>query len=73
LQMEKPLFVASARRAGGHGRALRRLVRLGAEALDPQRMPGPEAFGRLVREYSVPPHAAQLPLFETPTAEDEAP
>ncbi|MHC4479754.1 MAG: DNA-processing protein DprA [Planctomycetota bacterium] len=64
LRMRRPLFVASGSRRGAKGRGLRRLVRLGAVALDPARMPDPEALACLVAEYSPPPAPDQLSLFD---------
>ena len=44
LQMGKALFVVSAAHQGAKGRGLKQLVRLGAVALDPDRMPDAEAL-----------------------------
>ena len=63
LAMRKPLFIVT----GGSGSSLRsglaRLVRMGASALDPLRMPNADEFAQMVRDYVPPPQAAQLPLF----------
>ncbi|MHC5033951.1 MAG: DNA-processing protein DprA [Planctomycetota bacterium] len=64
LRMRKPLFVVSASRRGAKGRGLEQLVRLGAVALDPTRMPDPEALACLIADYRPPPSADQLPLFD---------
>ncbi len=66
LHMRKPLYVATASRAGARGRGLRRLVRLGAVALDPTRMPDCAEFSRLVAEYRAPLSPDQLRLFDIP-------
>lgn len=59
LAMGKPLFVASAAAAGAKSRGLRRLVRAGAVALEPQAMPDGEEFLRMVAGYTPPPPATQ--------------
>jgi len=64
LRMGKPLYVVSASQRGGKGRGLRRLVRMGAVALDPVRMPDAAAFQRMVAEYRVPPMPQQASLFD---------
>jgi predicted Rossmann fold nucleotide-binding protein DprA/Smf involved in DNA uptake len=66
LQMRKPLFIVSSARRGARGRGLQRLVRLGAVALDPRVMPGPEEIDRLAADYSPPAELDQLPLFRNP-------
>jgi DNA processing protein len=68
LRMRKPLFVVAASHQGAKGRGLRRLVRLGAVALDPRHMPDPPALAMLIADYQPPPAPDQLPLFG-----DEAP
>jgi len=68
LRMRKPLFVVSAVTGGAKGRGLRRLVRLGAVALDVARMPDAREFERMIGDYRPPPGAGQLPLFEGPGA-----
>jgi DNA processing protein len=64
LQMRKPLFLVTAARDGAKGRGLMRLVRQGAVALDPRRMPDAPALARLVAEYRPPPSPDQLALFD---------
>jgi DNA processing protein len=64
LRMRKPLYVVCASQRGGKGRGLTRLVRMGAVALDPVRMPDAAAFRRLTAEYRVPPVPEQAPLFD---------
>ena len=63
LRMRKPLYVVTGSQRGGKGRGLTRLVRMGAVALDPVRMPDPAAFRRLVAEYRPPPMPEQVSLF----------
>jgi predicted Rossmann fold nucleotide-binding protein DprA/Smf involved in DNA uptake len=66
FRMRKPLFVVTASADGAKDRGLKRLVRLGAVALDPSCMPDADALARLIAEYRPPPGADQLPLFEGP-------
>lgn len=66
LRMRKPLYVVTAARQGAKDRGLRRLVRMGAAALDPDRMPDAPALACLVADYRPPPCAGQLPLFDLP-------
>jgi DNA processing protein len=63
LAMGKPLFVVSACRRGAKGRGLRRLVRLGAVALDAGRMPDVAELARLAADYRPPARPAQTDLF----------
>ncbi len=70
LRMGKPLFVVSPLRAGPKGRGFRRLVRLGAVALDPARMPEGPDLDRLIADYRPPPGADQLCLFDQPAGSD---
>ncbi len=63
LRMRRPLFVVCGDRRGAQGRGLRRLVRMGARALDPELMPDAAEFGRLVDGYEPPPSARQLRIF----------
>jgi len=65
LRMHKPLFVVCGSQRGGKGRGVTRLVRLGAAALDPVRMPDAGAFRRLVAEYRTPPVPEQAALFDS--------
>jgi DNA processing protein len=55
LRARKPLFVVTASRHGAKRRGQNSLVRMGAVALDPRRMPDAPAFARLVAEYVQPP------------------
>ena len=70
LRMRKPLFIVTAARRGAAGRGLRRLVRLGAAALDVARAPGLDGDGsdgelaRLAAEYRPPPCRDQASLFD---------
>ncbi len=64
LRMGKPLFIATGSAAAAKRRGLRRLVRMGAVALDVSRMPNPGELRRMVKEYSPPPSAEQLPLSQ---------
>jgi predicted Rossmann fold nucleotide-binding protein DprA/Smf involved in DNA uptake len=66
LRMGKPLFVVTACRRGARARGLKRLVRLGASALDADRMPDGPALASLMADYRPPPGADQLPLFNLP-------
>jgi len=68
LRMRKPLYVVSASQRGGKGRGQARLVRMGAVAMDPVRMPDAAAFQRMVADYRVPPVAQQGALFDEPGA-----
>ncbi|MCD6416304.1 MAG: DNA-processing protein DprA [Planctomycetes bacterium] len=63
LGLGKPLFVVRGARGEANKRAQRKLVRRGAVALDPARMPDAAAFARLVEEYIPPPTTNQAPLF----------
>ncbi|GAG51760.1 unnamed protein product, partial [marine sediment metagenome] len=65
LRMRKPLYVVAASRQGATERGLRRLVRLGAVALDPQRMPDSAALALLMADYRPPPCVGQIALFES--------
>ena len=65
LGMRKPLLVCSSQSSSQQRRALRRLVRLGAVALDPGRMPGAQEFQQLVSDYRPLPESAQVPLFDS--------
>jgi len=65
LRMRKPLFVVGTSREGAKGRGLTHLVRFGAVALDPNRMPDAADFGRLVADYRPAASVDQLPLFDT--------
>jgi len=64
LRMRKPLFLVAAARDGAKGRGLLCLVRQGAVALDPRRMPDAPALARLIAEYRPPACADQLALFD---------
>jgi DNA processing protein len=64
LRARRPLFVVSASREGAKGRALRRLVRMGAAALDAAMMPDADGFAQLVADYAPPPRPDQLGLFQ---------
>jgi len=63
LQMGKPLFVVCGKAEAPNRRALERLVRLGAQALDPGRMPEAGEFQQLVESYEPPPRPRQWRLF----------
>ncbi len=63
LRMGRPLFVVCASTSGPKARGQRKLVRMGAAALDPVRMPDAAAFRQMVADYRVPPAPAQAPLF----------
>ncbi|MFP4026950.1 MAG: DNA-processing protein DprA [Candidatus Brocadiia bacterium] len=63
LKMRKPLFVVGYRQNPEHRRGLKRLVRLGAVALDRETMPTPAEFEQMVQKYEPPPLAEQLSLF----------
>jgi predicted Rossmann fold nucleotide-binding protein DprA/Smf involved in DNA uptake len=63
LRLRRALFVVTADRRGAKGRGLKLLVRAGAVALDPGRMPEGDALALLVADYRVPRAASQLPLF----------
>lgn len=63
LSLGRPLYVVSASTRGGKGRGARRLVRRGAVALDPARMPDPVAFRRMVDDYRPPVGETQIGLF----------
>jgi DNA processing protein len=63
LRMRRPLYVVCASSSGAKARGLARLVRMGAAALDPLRMPDAAAFRRMVADYRVPPAPEQAPLF----------
>jgi len=65
LRMRKPLFVVGTSREGAKGRGLTHLVRFGAVALDPDRMPDAADFARLVADYRPAAPPDQLPLFDT--------
>lgn len=69
LRMRKPLFVVAPSRHGARGRGLTHLVRFGAVALDPGRMPDSAAFARLVADYQPVASPEQLPLFDASQAE----
>ncbi len=62
LHMRKPLYIVTCSRRGARGRALRRLVRMGAAALSPEHMPDAEALGLLMEDYRPPPSYEQLSL-----------
>ena len=64
LRMGRPLFVVCASGSGAKARGQRRLVRMGAVAVDPVRMPDAAAFRRMVADYRVPPAPEQVSLFE---------
>ncbi|KPK65343.1 MAG: hypothetical protein AMK73_03230 [Planctomycetes bacterium SM23_32] len=64
LALGRPLFVVSGSRHDAKGRGLSRLVRLGAIALDPGRMPDAEELAQLTAQYRPPRSAAQLGLFD---------
>ncbi len=64
LRMGKPLFVVSSARRGAKARGLRRLVRRGAAALDPARMPSAGALLEMAAEHAPPSPPAQPPLFD---------
>jgi len=66
LRMGKPLFLVSASRQGAKGRGFRQLVRHGAVALDPLRMPDGPALARLIAEYRPLRSPDQLALFGCP-------
>ncbi len=64
LRMRRPLYVVCASTSGAKARGLRKLVRMGAVAVDPVRMPDAAAFRQMVADYRVPPAPAQVSLFE---------
>ena len=70
LQMRKPLFLVTASSGACHARALVRLVRMGATALDPCSMPDAEEFAQLARDYEPVRGAAQTGLFAQGGPED---
>ena len=63
LRMGRPLFVVCASTSGAKARGQRKLVQMGASAMDPVRMPDAAAFRQMVADYRVPPVPAQTPLF----------
>lgn len=63
LRLGKPLFVVSAARRSAKERGLRRLVGMGASALDPGCMPDADEFARLVADYRPPPRPEQGLIF----------
>ncbi|MFO8007500.1 MAG: DNA-processing protein DprA [Candidatus Brocadiia bacterium] len=63
LRLGRPLFVVTGDRRGARGRGLRRLVRMGAQALDPDLMPSAAEFSRMVAVYQPPPSARQVDIF----------
>lgn len=66
LRMGRPLFIVCAAAGRAKRRGLERLVRLGAEALEPGAMPDGAALGRMIADYRPPPSTDQLPLFDLP-------
>jgi DNA protecting protein DprA len=64
LRMRRPLYVVCASARGAKARGQARLVRMGAVAIDPVRMPDAAAFRRMVAEYRVPPVPEQVSLFD---------
>jgi len=64
LRMRRPLYVVCASGSGAKARGQARLVRMGAVAVDPVRMPDAAAFRRMVSEYRVPPAPEQGSLFD---------
>ncbi|NLW51198.1 MAG: hypothetical protein GXY85_10220 [Candidatus Brocadiaceae bacterium] len=64
LRMGRPLFIAAGGRRDEHARAVRKLVRLGACALDLACMPTAQELARLAAEYRPPPRPDQARLFE---------
>jgi DNA processing protein len=67
LRLRKPLFIVRGSEAAENVRAAKRLVRLGAIALDPACMPDAAEFARMVSQYRPPSHPAQSSLFEDET------
>jgi len=63
LRMGKPLFVASSRATPPLRRGLRALVRMGACALDIERMPDAEEVQELMHRHGPRTRAAQARLF----------
>jgi len=63
LRLGRPLFVVTAADAGARARGRRKLVRMGAAALDPARMPNPEEFARMVADFTPPAAPEQTFLF----------
>ena len=66
LRMRRPLFVVCGRAVGAPGRGLRRLVQMGATALDPAHMPSAAELADLIADCRPPPAPSQLPLFASP-------
>jgi len=64
LAMRRPLFVVAGSPRGAKGRAMRRLVRTGATALDPDCLPDAAEFAELVRDYQPLLRPEQRRLFD---------
>jgi DNA processing protein len=63
LEMERPLFVVNAADDPARQRGLRKLVRKGAVALQPDHMPSPRELDRLISDYEPRVWAEQTGLF----------
>ncbi len=66
LRMRRPIFIVCGRPEGARGRGLRRLVRMGATALDPAHMPGAAELADMETHFRPPPGTSQLSLFASP-------
>ena len=64
LRCKQRFGISEVSSTGATERGLRRLVRLGAVALDPQRMPDSAALALLMADYRPPSCVGQIALFE---------
>lgn len=64
LAMRRPLFIVAGSPSGAKERGRRKLVRMGAAALDPDCLPDAREFAELVEQYRPPRCPEQGGLFE---------